>query len=395
MKNQIDFLVLLLTILILSSLPNKLNSQNLVANGGFEDVNSCVEFNAKCAPEAWFRIPPTDVNVITKKVSRVFDGDYSEIIVVENKNHPKTYRVFLYTMLLCPLIQNQEYTLSFYLNSIYQPNYELGILFSTEELITGLVNPLDFKPSIKVTGGLIKKKKKKEQWQFIEINYKANGGEKFITLGNFNSTPYIFTKKDKPNNSQGDLIYLIDNISLIPNNPNSEDLCDIEESTKLLYDSNYRHTYKKGVEKKTEIIMDINKPIPLIETEQVQPITEIELKKKIEISDIVFDFDKYTIRNNSRNLLDSIIMTIKDYHPNEIEIIGHTDSYGSEQYNLELSIKRAMSIELYLLNGYPSYLGKIESKGKGEAEFKVDNSTEENRMKNRRVEIILKKYPDG
>jgi len=382
MKRQLKLIVLSLIIV------NQVNSQNLIVNGDFEDVNTCVEFNAKCAPEAWFRIPPTDVNVNTKKVSRVFEGEFSEIVVIENKNHPKNYRVFLYTMLLCPLIQDQEYKLSFYLNSIHQMSYELGILFSKEELITGVVNPLTFNPSMKATGKLTKRKRKQRQWELIEMTYKAKGGEIFLTLGNFNPDPYLFSKKEEPNNTQGDLIYLIDNISLIPLDSNLTD-CNAKESIKLLYNTDHRHTYKRGVRKKQELIEGINGFFTPIEVPQNHQINKVDQKKYIEISDVIFDFDKHTIRKKSISLLDSIVMTIKTYQPKEIEIIGHTDSIGEDQYNLELSIRRAKSIENYLLKNYEEYSGKIKSLGKGEKDFKLDNLTEENRMKNRRVEITL------
>lgn len=385
MKSHLKIIVLYLIVLNQS---NNLDSQNLIANGDFEDVNTCVEFKAKCAPEAWFRIPPTDVNVNTKKVSRVFEGEFSEIVVIENKKHPKSYRVFLYTMLLCPLIRDQEYKLSFYLNPIKQINYELGVLFSEEELITGVINPLDFQPSIKAIGKLTKRERKQSQWELIELNYKAKGGERFLTLGNFNSDFHLFSKKEEVNNSQGDLIYLIDNISL---NPLDSDLidCDTEEPIKLLYDTDHRHTYKRGVKKKQEITESISSLNTPIEKTRNYSVNKINQKKYIEISDVIFDFDKHIIREKSIVLLDSIVMIIKTYQPKEIEIIGHTDSIGNYQYNLDLSMRRAKSIEKYILKNYENYSGKIKSLGKGEKEFKVDNSTEENRMKNRRVEITL------
>ena len=105
--------------------------QNLIANGGFEEDNYCTEFNAKCAPEAWFRLPPTELNVSTKKLDAVFNGEYSELIGVENRKIPINYRVFLYTKLLHPLEGGEQYKLSFYFNPIHHKAYQLGILFSS------------------------------------------------------------------------------------------------------------------------------------------------------------------------------------------------------------------------------------------------------------------------
>ena len=218
-----------LSTLLIACTPLIVGAQNLLANGGFEEVNTCEEYNAKCAPEAWFRIPPTDVNVNTRKINAVFEGNYSEIIVVENKNHPKAYRVFLYTKLFCPLIKNEEYTLTFYLNPIFQSSYELGVLFSEKELISGVINPLDFEPSLVVSEEV--GKKEKNQWKYVEINYKAQGDEKFLTFGNFNSQAINFGKKDIVNNRKGDLIYLIDSVALVPRNVEAID-CNIDEAKK-------------------------------------------------------------------------------------------------------------------------------------------------------------------
>jgi OOP family OmpA-OmpF porin len=69
-------------------------------------------------------------------------------------------------------------------------------------------------------------------------------------------------------------------------------------------------------------------------------------------------------------------------------VIGHTDSVGSDEYNQELSQKRASSVAEYLLSQgvTPS---KVTSEGKGESEPVADNETEEGRAQNRRVELHI------
>ena len=69
-------------------------------------------------------------------------------------------------------------------------------------------------------------------------------------------------------------------------------------------------------------------------------------------------------------------------------IKGHTDSTGSEEYNIELSQRRAEAVKKYLVSlGIDS--NRIQAKGMGSAESKADNSTLEGRLMNRRVEVIL------
>jgi outer membrane protein OmpA-like peptidoglycan-associated protein len=77
----------------------------------------------------------------------------------------------------------------------------------------------------------------------------------------------------------------------------------------------------------------------------------------------------------------------------KLQIIGHTDNKGSEEYNLDLSTRRANSVKKYLISkGVNQDI--ITSEGKGETEPIDTNDTEQGREKNRRVEFIIIK-PDN
>jgi outer membrane protein OmpA-like peptidoglycan-associated protein len=84
--------------------------------------------------------------------------------------------------------------------------------------------------------------------------------------------------------------------------------------------------------------------------------------------------------------LDSIMGKLQDASVASIKVVGHTDSVGSDEYNLDLSQKRASSVAGYLL-GQGVAPNKVTSEGKGESEPVADNETEEGRAKNRRVEL--------
>lgn len=74
-----------------------------------------------------------------------------------------------------------------------------------------------------------------------------------------------------------------------------------------------------------------------------------------------------------------------------VHVIGHTDSIGSEVYNLQLSIRRAESVmETLRTLGVP--LARLSADGKGESESLVSNDTPEGRATNRRVELLLRPY---
>ncbi|MBD3415016.1 MAG: OmpA family protein [Candidatus Aminicenantes bacterium] len=124
---------------------------------------------------------------------------------------------------------------------------------------------------------------------------------------------------------------------------------------------------------------------------------ETETDYRIELpGDILFDFDKWTIRRDAEETLSKVGEVISAYeHP--VSIIGHTDSKGSESYNLELSKKRAESVKQWLIDQAGIDSKRIETSGKGESEPVAPNTNPdgsdnpEGRQKNRRVEIRIQK----
>ena len=99
-----------------------------------------------------------------------------------------------------------------------------------------------------------------------------------------------------------------------------------------------------------------------------------------------FNFDKATLRPENRELLSKIVgilLTSKNYG---IYVYGHTDDIGSEEYNLDLSEKRAQTVRDYLTeNGIAPEI--ITSKGFGKSRPIVPGTSAEARAENRRVEI--------
>ncbi|SDH80894.1 Outer membrane protein beta-barrel domain-containing protein [Vibrio xiamenensis] len=112
-----------------------------------------------------------------------------------------------------------------------------------------------------------------------------------------------------------------------------------------------------------------------------------------EISDAngsqLFDSGAFALRDTEQ--LNRLLNLINKLNIESIEIIGHTDSIGSEPDNLLLSEKRAQQVSLFLIaNGIDSNL--ITSNGVGETQPVADNTTPEGRQQNRRVEIKVLHY---
>ena len=74
-----------------------------------------------------------------------------------------------------------------------------------------------------------------------------------------------------------------------------------------------------------------------------------------------------------------------------VEIQGHTDSTGSEEYNRKLGLERAEAVRRYLNHGHGFALHRLSVISYGESEPAVDNDTRENRSRNRRVVLVVLK----
>lgn len=117
-------------------------------------------------------------------------------------------------------------------------------------------------------------------------------------------------------------------------------------------------------------------------------LTPIEIGTTVRLNNIFFDFDKTTLKSESFVELDKVVDFLNDNSTLEIEIAGHTDSKGSDDYNLNLSQGRAQAVVDYLVsNGISDY--RLIAKGYGETVPLETNDTEEGRAYNRRVEFTV------
>jgi len=105
---------------------------------------------------------------------------------------------------------------------------------------------------------------------------------------------------------------------------------------------------------------------------------------------VLFDTAKATIRPESKESLEAIHDIMHEYANTVFHIEGHTDSQGSDAYNLKLSKERAASVREYLVsNGIPA--NRLTSEGYGESRPIATNKTAAGRQDNRRVNISLDK----
>ena len=103
-------------------------------------------------------------------------------------------------------------------------------------------------------------------------------------------------------------------------------------------------------------------------------------------SNITFDVDSASVRGPFQDVLNSVVLVLKEYDKTYVDVIGHTDSTGSEAYNETLSESRASAVATYL-NAEGVLEERLLVRGLGERYPIADNATSEGRQLNRRVEI--------
>ena len=101
-----------------------------------------------------------------------------------------------------------------------------------------------------------------------------------------------------------------------------------------------------------------------------------------------FDFDKATLQPENRELLSRIAGVLLASKGYRIDVYGHTDDIGTEQYNLRLSQRRAQAVRNYLVESGIDP-GIITTKGYGKSSPRVPGTSPEVRARNRRVEIAI------
>lgn len=125
-----------------------------------------------------------------------------------------------------------------------------------------------------------------------------------------------------------------------------------------------------------------------LENAEVERLDEETLRVNFD-SDILFAVDSASLSATSKYDLDEFAGVMNEYPKTAILIQGHTDSSGSEEYNMGLSDRRAESVYNHLLlrNVDPSRMAAV---GYGEGYPVADNSTAQGRQLNRRVSILIR-----
>jgi len=103
---------------------------------------------------------------------------------------------------------------------------------------------------------------------------------------------------------------------------------------------------------------------------------------------VYFDTNKAAVKGTAATTLDKLVGIFKEYPNSNILVEGHTDSAGAEEYNMNLSKQRAESVTSYIIEKGVA-ANRFSTKWYGESQPIADNTTDEGKRKNRRVELAI------
>jgi OmpA-OmpF porin, OOP family len=352
----------------LSLLPTVSLSQNLVPNPSFEEYFSCpgsynYSTDGKLAP-GWFS-PTTGTPDLFNQCSRGEAGvptnwagnskaytgkGYAGIFVYLTAN--PNYREYLQTELTKPLEKGGQYYVEFYFKLSSNSKFSIdriGFLLSDSAHWAKMDKLYPVKPTYELVMAT-PYNRSTGLWNKCSFTLEARGGERFLTIGNFSS--------------------------------NSKT-------------RSYKMTFSKAKEamlnQAAYFYIDDVKVADLSETQPEKPITiagypEIKLNETYVLKNISFEFDSYQLVGTSFEELDKWHAFIKA-HPNwKIQLTGHTDERGTDEYNLKLSLQRVQSVADYLIQK-GIVAGSITIRGEGKKRPLSLGKDEAAHALNRRVEI--------
>ncbi|MCC6599898.1 MAG: OmpA family protein [Crocinitomicaceae bacterium] len=369
---------ILFSIFFISVIAGKLSAQNLVPNGSFEDKAYCPSnFNQQQMKvvTGWSQVgdgTPDYFHTCSDKVG-VPKNIFGEQAAQEGEGYvglatyspgQRNYREYLQAKLTRPLVAGEMVCIEMYISQADYSKYvtdAIGANLSKTRLTQHRAQVIILNPSM--ANPRLNMLDETSSWMLISDIYIATGGEEFITLGNFQpdrDLKIIRRTREMGANENNNWSYIyIDNISVKPVKKKEECSCENDILASLAVDP----------------------PLELSEYDNVK------------LDAILFDFDQDILTDTALAQMDEIYTLLRRNRAMYMEIDGHTDSIGDEDYNDGLSQRRAnRAIEFLEKKGIDK--SRLTMKSFGSTVPAATNSTDGGRAKNRRVEFQIreKKY---
>ncbi|NEN22897.1 OmpA family protein [Cryomorpha ignava] len=397
------------------------HGQNLIPNPGFEELFTQLEYQWVQPQGPYYHYESANPNQQDQPLS----GNYENGLCMYNME-PNEY---LHVKLLRPLEKGEKYRLEVNArlkrtkSSGADMQRYIGVYFGTEQLSTHVPGDLFFDPQVNLR---LPDGEKFEWFQMVDT-FTAKGGETHFTMGYFPKTQWLEHREKQQEEFLSDIEF---------RHKMEQRKKEMGEEKAWLYMSpkdqqaylkeqkkQKKKNKKKGivVEKKTSSSNygrpksgpDYTQPfgnlpqlfavryyfddlclakIPIADVEATcrpENLPEvIATGKVINLRNVFFQTDSATLRPESTFQLEALQRLLSEYSEMRIEIRGYTDNVGDDDYNLDLSSRRAEAVSLWLISK-GVVKERLVYKGFGESEPIETNDTEAGRTRNRRVTFYI------
>jgi OmpA-OmpF porin, OOP family len=357
-------------VLFIIFIGHSLKGQNLVPNPGFEFFYRA-PFSFNDSPEK-FKLPgwssastgtPDHFHALSSGdasvpknwagISNAHSGNGYVGIFVGGKRgkreNGRTYREYIQCKLLDSLLQDSLYQLEFFFKLSSYSHYtvnRIGLLLLDSSLRVKNNNVLRLDPTLSI----IRSSLEAGNWENAKMIYKAHGGESYLIIGNFyddqkTENERLDFRTGNSHTLSGTAYFYIDDVSVTQ--------------------------VEKAVDTTVQIFSDA---------------MTVKANSAYVLRNIQFEFDSFQLAPLSYPELDNVVAALEKNPDWRIEIKGHADDQGSNEYNLQLSVNRAKGVADYLI---AKGIGpnKIVVKGFGNQVPLSPGKDELSRAINRRVEV--------
>jgi outer membrane protein OmpA-like peptidoglycan-associated protein len=351
--------------------------QNLVYNGGFDEPNVCTEYEAKCAPSAWFYVYATGPGWGYKP--NINNSPYAiQLFSARKKDNTRS---FWQTMLAQPVVPGQAYLVELDVSAEKgRPDLaDIGIVVTKKMNFAMYAEYKLPEHYISFTDARITKLA--NGWYRLSKTCSFTDTMQVLVVGNFSKKSNAQILKER-NNKDGFIVTNIDNLSMVP----------VTESGSIA--TAVASTGTSGLKDSLYKIADRHRGLyELANRKTIVPIENGMSQKKVNtladtlvIPDVAFAFDSYELID--RPLLVRQLQPVIRGRIAKVVVEGFTDAKGSVSYNDTLSTQRAGAVAALLTTEFPLVKYLTESRGSGISTKYEDDS------KNRRVEIIIYKLQE-
>lgn len=364
------------------------NNRDLLLNGGFEDINTCSEYNAQCGVEGWFYL--INVKAEMRANRDQLSGLGNNLFAISYPSSQYSgFTPLIGSILPCKLQKGKQYIFSGVI-SMSQNN----LLLLTPGVVMGeryFVPRRSFSKEM-VPDTIIHFTKLSLPGFFgFRYEFTATGAERYLTFGAFTEEDPQIAKTSAPGDR--DISIVLDNFQLVPVDKD-EVVCNEYDSNKIrIYQYDFRHKIMDNtLFSRGELPVQLDWANINSQTIIKQAPTSFEkpAPDTLTLGDVFFDFNKADLKNAALLMLQDYFRrhsTAEDI--DSIYLDGHTDSVGSQEKNLVLSVERCKTVKSWLLKNHVVADDRAILRPFGKSRPLASNNSPQGRATNRRVEIII------